>query len=172
MEALVAQGKVRFIGVSNFTVPQLREAQSVLSTSPIVSNQVRYSLVERTIERDIAPYCSAHGISVIAYSTFDSEFRNILDADRDGLLAEIAAATNKTTAQVALNWCLSKAGVLTIPRTESEGHLIENCHSSGWELTGPQIATLDETIRFRSSSRVAVAARSIVKGWLQRTGLR
>ena len=172
MQTLVDQGKVRFIGVSNFTVPQLKRAQSVMDKYRIVSNQVRYSLVERTVERDVVPYCLEHGMTIIGYSPFDTEFQRILNADRDNVLAEIAMSTDKTVAQVALNWCLSKPGVVTIPKTESQAHLIENCQSSGWELTDRQIAILDDRIRFRSRSRLEVVAKTTVKGFLQRTGLR
>src|SRR6266536_2631389 len=57
MEHLVQQGKVRFIGVSNFTVKEFKQAQSALSKCRIAANQVRYSLVDRTIERDLLPFC-------------------------------------------------------------------------------------------------------------------
>jgi aryl-alcohol dehydrogenase-like predicted oxidoreductase len=66
MERLVELGKIRFIGVSNFSAVELRKAQAVLSKNRILSNQVRYSLVERTIERDVLPYCKQNQISVIS----------------------------------------------------------------------------------------------------------
>ena len=60
MDRLVEEGKVRFIGVSNFSVTQLEEAQATTGNK-IVSNQVSYSLVEREIERELLPYCQEHG---------------------------------------------------------------------------------------------------------------
>src|SRR2546428_9396764 len=68
MEELVDQGKVRFIGVSNFSVTDLKEAQAVLARHRIVSNQVRYNLIERTVECGLLRYCQEHDITVIAYS--------------------------------------------------------------------------------------------------------
>ena len=67
MDRLVADGKVRHVGVSNFSVAQLEETQSV-SESPIVTNQVKYSLTARDIEADLMPYCQRNGITVTAYS--------------------------------------------------------------------------------------------------------
>jgi len=68
MERLVKEGKIRHIGVSNFNVSQLREAQKVLSRAEIVSNQVKYNLLQREIEDEIFPYCRREKISIIAHT--------------------------------------------------------------------------------------------------------
>lgn len=62
---LRAEGKVRWIGVSNFNVSQLRRAQAI---APVTSNQPPYSLVDRDIEAEILPYCAAQNIGTINYS--------------------------------------------------------------------------------------------------------
>jgi aryl-alcohol dehydrogenase-like predicted oxidoreductase len=69
MADLQRQGKVRWIGVSNFNVPQLRRAQAV---APITSLQPPYSLVHREIENQALPYCLREGIGVIVYSPMAS----------------------------------------------------------------------------------------------------
>ena len=66
---LKREGKVRWIGVSNFDVQQLRRAQNV---APVTSLQPRYSLVHREIEDEILPYCLSEGIGVIVYSPMAS----------------------------------------------------------------------------------------------------
>jgi aryl-alcohol dehydrogenase-like predicted oxidoreductase len=66
---LKREGKVRWIGVSNFDVQQLRRAQNV---APVTSLQPRYSLVHREIEDEILPYCLREGIGVIVYSPMAS----------------------------------------------------------------------------------------------------
>ena len=66
---LKREGKVRWIGVSNFNVQQLRRAQTI---APVTSLQPRYSLVHREIEHDILPYCLREGIGVIVYSPMAS----------------------------------------------------------------------------------------------------
>jgi aryl-alcohol dehydrogenase-like predicted oxidoreductase len=66
---LKKQGKVRWIGVSNFNVEQLRRAQAI---APVTSLQPPYSLIDRDIEREILPYCLRAGIGVIVYSPMAS----------------------------------------------------------------------------------------------------
>jgi aryl-alcohol dehydrogenase-like predicted oxidoreductase len=69
LAALQRQGKVRWIGVSNFDVKQMRRAQSI---APITSLQPPYSLINRGVEEDILPYCLREGIGVIVYSPMAS----------------------------------------------------------------------------------------------------
>jgi aryl-alcohol dehydrogenase-like predicted oxidoreductase len=69
LASLQRQGKVRWIGVSNFTVQQLRRAQAVAS---VTSLQPRYSLVHREVEDQVLPYCSRENIGVIVYSPMAS----------------------------------------------------------------------------------------------------
>jgi len=67
MEKLVDEGKVRYIGVSNFSLSQTREAEESLSKHELISNQVEYSLKARTIEPDLLPYSDKNGIVIVAY---------------------------------------------------------------------------------------------------------
>ena len=69
LASLQRQGKVRWIGVSNFNVRQLRRAQAI---APVTSLQPRYSLVHREIEDQVLPYCEQVGIGVIVYSPMAS----------------------------------------------------------------------------------------------------
>ena len=69
MAQLQKEGKVRWIGVSNFNVEEMRRAQAI---APITSLQPPYSLVRREVEQDILPYCRANGLGVIAYSPMAS----------------------------------------------------------------------------------------------------
>src|SRR2546426_10929559 len=64
MEKLVEAGKVGFIGVSNFSLSQLKKAQKSMQKNRIVSIQVRYNLVDRTIEPSLLPYCQTNGVTV------------------------------------------------------------------------------------------------------------
>jgi len=167
MEELVEQGKVRHLGVSNFTLPELKRAQRALRKQRIVSNQVRYSLVHRTIEPHLLPYCQENSISVIAYSPLGHRFGNLMQADPNGVLGDIARETNRTVAQVALNWCIAKPSVVAIPKTESVEHLRENCGASGWELTPEQIMRLERSVKFRSRSRPELILRRWIRGAVQ-----
>ena len=69
MARLQKEGKVRWIGVSNFGVDELRRAQMI---APITSLQPPYSLVRREVEREVLPYCRSNGLGVIVYSPMAS----------------------------------------------------------------------------------------------------
>ena len=86
---LVDAGKIRFVGVSNFSVDQLQEAQKALGKYPIVSNQVRYNLIDRTIEKDLLPYCQANHVTVIAYCPLARGLNRIHDWDLSGVIDEV-----------------------------------------------------------------------------------
>jgi diketogulonate reductase-like aldo/keto reductase len=143
MEELVEAGKVRYIGVSNFSRGEFEEAQAALRNQRIVSNQVEYSLSQRYIESDLDFY-QRNQVTVIAYSPLD---RGALTypGRRRGLdeLQAVAAEAGKTVAQVAINWCLSRPGVITIPKSDHVDRTEENIAASGWYLTPEQVARLD-----------------------------
>ena len=148
MEDLVTRGMVRYIGVSNFSVAEMQDAQQVMTNNPIVSNQVLYNLKRRDIEYDLIPYCVDNDVTIIAYTPLadgslsgKSRYR----PDKGGLvLMRVAEEVGKTAAQVALNWCLSRPNVIVIPKTNSVARTVENCEASGWLLTAEQVAALDE----------------------------
>src|SRR5947209_3703600 len=70
MEELVAAGKIRYIGVSNFDVARLQQAQKALTREKIVCNQVLYHLRSRAVENQVLPYCESQNIAVVGYSPF------------------------------------------------------------------------------------------------------
>ena len=146
MEGLVKSGKIRFIGVSNFSVRDLKRAQAALSTCRIVSNQVRYSLIERTVERELLSYCAQQKITVIAYSPLGEAFSRLRAADAASALGRLAAKAGKTEAQIALNWLIAKPNVITIPKASSVAHAIEDCGASGWRLAEAEYQLLAKNI--------------------------
>ena len=178
MEKLVETGKVRFIGVSNFSVSQLQRAQKCMQKNRIVSNQVRYNLVDRTIEPRLLPYCQANGVTVIAYSPLARKFQRIFDGDTQGCLAGIGKSTGKTPAQISINWCLRKERVVAIPKASSLEHITENCGASGWRLNPEHVKALDEKVDFRRRSHLETMFRHygisgllrLVKGALRGSG--
>ena len=144
LEDLVDAGKVRYIGVSNFSVVELTEAQACLSRHRIVSNQIEYSLMYRKFEEDF-PFYQRERITVIAYSPIA---RGALLSNRRGdkrleMLQAVSADAGKTPAQVALAWCLSRPPVIVIPKTDRVERVDEIAATSGWELTAEQIGRLD-----------------------------
>jgi diketogulonate reductase-like aldo/keto reductase len=147
METLVDRGLVRHLGVSNFDLADLRDAQAAMSKYPLVSNQVLYNLNRREIEGDLLPYCERNRITIIAYTPLDDGRLAVLPRLRPNkkmqALARVAAEVGKTLGQVALNWCTSRSNVIAIPKSNHTKRVIENCQASGWRLSEAQVQMLD-----------------------------
>ncbi|MBV8364001.1 MAG: aldo/keto reductase [Candidatus Eremiobacteraeota bacterium] len=142
LEHLVEQGKVRFVGVSNFDVEELDEARSSLRRIPLVCNQVLYHLRERNIESRLLPFCKAHDIAIVAYTPFG---RGRFPAGRSGaVLQQIAAEKRKTVRQVILNFLTRDPGVFSIPKAAQIAHVEENAGAAGWELSSDDVRRIDE----------------------------
>jgi diketogulonate reductase-like aldo/keto reductase len=147
METLVDRKFVKFIGVSNFSVSELKEARNSLDKYGIVSNQVEYHLMDREIEERLLPYCQKNDLTILAYSPLARGRLTSKPMMRHrramGVLQEIANETGKTMAQVALNWCNAKPNVVSIPKSNKVERVVENCEASGWRLSNEQLASLD-----------------------------
>jgi diketogulonate reductase-like aldo/keto reductase len=140
METLVDRGVVKFLGVSNFSVEELHRARLAMSKYPIVSNQVLYNLNRREIEAELLPYCEENGITIIAYTPLDDgrlarHAAYPRNPQGQQALESVAAQTGKTMAQVALNWCVWRPSIITIPKSNRAARVTENCGASGWRLT-------------------------------------
>lgn len=150
MEKLVDEGLVQYVGVSNFSVNQLKEAQHFFPNYKIQSNQVRYNLNDREIEDDLLPYCQENSITVLAYTPLDSGMlcnTNTDCSDKINVLNRIANKYNKTPGQVALNWCIRHENVVAIPKSNSVDRTIENCGSSGWYIADEDMAELNKAFQ-------------------------
>src|SRR5258708_30318481 len=116
MEEVVVRGKIRFIGVSNFSVPELRKAQRALSKYRVVSNQVRYSLVDRSVEVDLVRYCGENKITVMAYSPLAHGIDHIKGKDPRAILSRVAALAGENEGPVALNEGVSRGQADDMPK--------------------------------------------------------
>ena len=153
MQKLVSDGLVDYVGVSNFDVAELQAAQAAMPNVPIVSNQILYNLRRRGAERDVIPYCRRHDVTVIAYSPLHEgalvggnggRLRRALGMNRDqDALAQVAAETGRTPAQVALNWVADQEGIIAIPKSNSVARTEANCAASGWRLAPEQRRALE-----------------------------
>ncbi len=146
MDELVDQNLVRFIGVSNFSVADLKEAQK-FSKHKIVANQIEYSLIARdaglytkNMESEIIPYCQQHGVLVISWRTL--AYGLLAKHGRFPVLDQIAEKYKKTHGQIALNWCISK-NIAVIPKATSLAHIEENLGALGWRLSEKDIDALE-----------------------------
>lgn len=170
MEELVRMGKIRYIGISNFSVREMQQAQAALSSNRIVSAQVRYSVVDRTVELGLLDYCRQNNTTLIAYSPLDFGMDNMRKIDRDDVLGKVAAEAGKTRAQIALSWCIARDVVVAIPKANQIAHVRENCGASGWSLKPEQLKILDEGMPFRQQGPLVRAGWRLARRIGQRFG--
>ena len=140
LNKLVRDGKVRHLGVSNFNLPLLKQSQE-FSETPILTNQVPYSLSERSYVRNgVLEYCQQNNILLTAYEPVD---KGHLRSNK--ILETIAKAHNATIFQIALAWLVAQPRVITIPMSFNPQHIRENFESADIELTQAEFKTLSET---------------------------
>jgi pyridoxine 4-dehydrogenase len=131
------EGKIRHIGLSEVSVPEIGEARL---TAPIASVQNLYNVLERRSE-DVLDYCEREGLGFIPYCPIATgQF-----ASPRAPLAQLARQAGVTGVQLALAWMLRRSPVmLPIPGTRSVAHLEENLGSAEVELTDDQFHALAE----------------------------
>jgi aryl-alcohol dehydrogenase-like predicted oxidoreductase len=192
MRELQDAGTVVDVGVSNYSLGRWRRAEEALGRR-VLSNQVRYSLVDRGPEAELLPYARANDRLVIAWSPlaqgflsarYDEDHRPAgavrranpvflaenLRAARPlfGVLREVAAAHDATPAQVSLAWLLHQPNVLVIPGASSVEQLEANVAAADLVLAADEVAALRAAAEaFRPVGGLAAAPR-VVAGW--RTG--
>jgi aryl-alcohol dehydrogenase-like predicted oxidoreductase len=134
--ALVTEGKVRHVGLSEISVEQLAAAQAI---TPIATVQNLYNVANRQSEA-LLDVCTEQGIGFIPWFPVASG----QVAAPDGPLAAIADRTGHSPAQLSLAWLLQRSPVmLPIPGTKSLAHVEDNCASALVELDGATVAELD-----------------------------
>jgi diketogulonate reductase-like aldo/keto reductase len=144
MEKLVAEGLIKYIGVSNFDIEELKEAEQALKNEQMASNQVLYHLGNRGIERRLLPYCTEKGITVVGYAPFGHGDFPSPQSAKGQILEEIAKRHNRTVRQVALNFLTLHDNVFTIPKTSRPERVKENSEGVGWSLTENDIIAIDK----------------------------
>ncbi|MEB3197667.1 MAG: aldo/keto reductase [Candidatus Sericytochromatia bacterium] len=134
LEHLRDQGKIRHIGLSNFSAREMHVAQSKLLRGQIFSNQVEYNLFDRFIETSIMPHCLSTDALVLAYSPLDKG-RTVDGDDGRQLLSTLAEKYQRTPSQIALNWLTSQPSVIAIPKAVRVEHVRQNAASTDFKLS-------------------------------------
>jgi len=138
-ETLKAQGKIGAWGVSNFDVSDMKEILEDAEPHRPAANQVLYNLARSGIEFDLLRWSQVQGIPIMAYSPLD-EGRLL----GHPVLEEIGRIHNVGSAQVALAFLLTKAGVIAIPKSGSPERVRDNFRASEIRLTSEDLRLLDE----------------------------
>lgn len=139
LDRLVNEKVVRNIGVSNFTWQHLAAAQSY-SANQIVCNQVHYNLIFREPERTgLLEYCQNNDVFLVAWRPLGKS--SILE-NIPAVVKEVCSHYQKTPAQLAINWLISQANVVTLSKMRQIEHLQENLGGIGWQMDNKDIARL------------------------------
>ena len=148
MEKLVDDGKIRYIGVSNFNLSLMKETLESLKKHELSSNQMNFSLAHRNIEEDIVPFCKDNGISILAYFPLGHGKLTGPSFLSQKTLSEIEKNHGrKSTTQIVLNWFMSKYDfVFPIPRASNPDHVRENAQAMGWKLSKEEIHLLESDV--------------------------
>ncbi|WP_135854172.1 aldo/keto reductase [Halorussus salinus] len=144
LEDCIDAGFARHIGVSNFSVEQLRTAQAA-ADAPIFTDQVQFHPYQP--QRDLRAYCRAHDVLVTAYSPL--AHGGVL---HDDVLRELGVVYGKSPAQIALRWVVQQEGVVAIPKSTSERHLRENLEVFDFELTDEEMVRIERPSRLRTGA--------------------
>lgn len=170
MAALVKEGKVRYLGLSEASAASIRKAHAV---HPITALQNEYSLLTRDVEAEILPLCRELGITLVPFSPLarglvtaaldtaglaSDDFRRTLPRFQDAhltnnlnltaALAAFAAEKGITSAQLALAWVLAQGDdVIPIPGTKKRKYLEENAGAADVALTASDLKAIDDILK-------------------------
>ena len=156
---LVQAGKIRFAGVSNFSLSELKKARQYFKHE-LSFLQVEYNLFDRTIESDLLPFCRENNMLVVAYSPTDQGMIHLSDGQKN-LLKSIGHKYEKTAWQIMLSWLTSQENIIAIPKSSNPLHAKENAVAADLELEKDDFEQINkhfpsEPAFIRSSSIIAV----------------
>jgi aryl-alcohol dehydrogenase-like predicted oxidoreductase len=176
LDTLVTQGKVRYIGCSNFAAWQICEALWAAdrkNLTPFVSVQPRYNIFDRAIERELLPFCRQYGIGIIPYSPLaggiltgkykegeapppdtragrQERMRNQLNSETLGKVSALrkwSEDKGHTVGELALSWLLSRPEVSTIIAGATRPEQVDaNAKAADWKLTADELKEIDQAV--------------------------
>jgi len=135
---LQRDGKIRYHGVSNFDLNDMKEWVGLAGGESVAANQVLYNLSRRGPEWELIPWCRERRVAIMAYTPLE-QGRML---NHKGL-GEVAARHGATPAQVALAWLLRQDGMIVIPKATQAAHVRENRAALDLRLTADDLAVLD-----------------------------
>ncbi|NQT32422.1 MAG: aldo/keto reductase [Candidatus Omnitrophica bacterium] len=172
LNKLVTEGKIKHIGVSNFS---REEVEKALRVAPIISNQVQYSLLSRDVEDGLMPYCKENDISILSYGSLgggiltgkykepppvkrgdvkDFFYRYYTEPywskakEFVAVLRRIADGGNVPVSHVAIDWVTSHPEVAScIVGCRTPEQLKENVNASDWSLSDEELDLIEEGYR-------------------------
>jgi aryl-alcohol dehydrogenase-like predicted oxidoreductase len=157
MAEAIQQGKIRAVGVSNFTAAQMRQAADRLAryNIPLAANEVQYNLLHRQPEiNGVLDACRELNVAMVAYFPLVSgkitanQSSSTSSKEQKGLhvvLQTIAEKRGKSISQVILNWLLRRdEHIIPIPGSTHAAHALNNAETLNWELSAEEFTAIDE----------------------------
>ncbi|WP_337860823.1 aldo/keto reductase [Ferroplasma sp.] len=146
MEKMITQGKMKYIGLSNFTLNQLKRAQGMLSKYEISSMQINYNIFHRKSQKTIIDYCEKNHIAVMAYfplghgKVTQPQFNKYFDHIRESI-------GDVPNANIALSYLISRNNnVFPIPRASNSTHVLQNAKYSDIVLKEDEMQYLESKL--------------------------
>jgi aryl-alcohol dehydrogenase-like predicted oxidoreductase len=168
LELLIQQGKIRAAGVSNYSIEQLKEASE---TFKVASNQVSFSMLNRTIENDLVPYAMENDLGIIVYSPMERGLltgkyfqENTLKANdhRNGYFSQfdlekvksfllaiepIAKSKGATLSQLVLQWTTLQPGIsVVLAGARNAQQAIANAQALDFKLSGEELQVINNEL--------------------------
>ncbi len=188
METLAKGGKIRYVGVSNFGVGRTKKALDYLDSAQLVSNQVRYNLLQRGAERSLLPFLREAKMALIAYSPMAqgllSGRYSLSNAPKTGVrainplfspinmkriqpileaLREIGNKRDKSISQVALNWLMRENIIIPIPGVKRRSQVEEDLGSVGWRLSEEELSQVESASSQFKRDLIVSAPRMLLR---------
>src|SRR3989344_503367 len=142
MDKLKADGRIKNIGISNFSIKRTKEAVTA-TQNQIVANQLHLNLMYREPERDgLVEYCQQNDMLFIAWRPVQKG--TLTQPGHYPILDEMCAKYQKTPSQIAINWLTSQENIITLAKSTNLEHLQENLGAIGWHMEKDDIERLDK----------------------------
>ena len=134
MEKLVLDGKIKQIGVSNFLINETEDAMLSLKNNSLSTLQVEYNFFERSIEKNVLPFCKKNNVKLIAYSPL-AQGKMVNGTEQLEILTQLSKKYNCTTGQLVLRWLINNPDVMVIPNTSKPLRAKQNAEAANLKVT-------------------------------------
>ncbi|UCD01779.1 MAG: aldo/keto reductase [Promethearchaeota archaeon] len=142
MEQLFSEGKIRYIGVSNYSVEQFKLGQENLKKTELITNQLHANILNQKHIHNSLPYYQEEGVVLTAYSPLSHRGYANLKGDTRLKLDKLAETHNASIQQIAIAWLINHENVIAIPKAFQLKHIEENAASAEIELKDIEIKSL------------------------------
>ncbi len=142
MEKLIDDGLIRNVGISNFSVSEMLEAEHAMKRHELCSTQMNYNMLHRDVEKEILPHCERERIAMIAY--YPLAHGKLARASKGAAIGKICEQRKVSRAQLALAWLLTRSEAnFPIPRASRPDHVEEDSAAGDLCLSPEEMKTLD-----------------------------